>query len=163
MTNKINALIVEGTVIEVTPECMNVLVTIARSMGTNQSAVAQTPTLAQVVTPISAPTPKVYEHVTEDFDNFVFVVKDNKVTYTHKDGTYLHEKAVRKVLNARIKAAGGSYVDKCWEFNKGDKRDLAGAKKFVELHSEPVKADEINTIKDGWTEKSAKRASKATK
>lgn len=161
MVIMLNGIIVNNQIIEVSEECMNVIVQIARSMGQN------TVTSVPVATPIThetAPvTPKVYEHVTEDFDNFVFVVKDNKVTYTHKDGTYLHEKAVRKVLNARIKAAGGSYVDKCWEFNKGDKRDLAGAKKFVELHSEAVKATELNAIRDEWTAKSAKRASKATK
>ena len=150
----LNGIIVSGQIIEVSQECMNVIVQIARSMGQGAPVSVATPTPAPVV----ERTPKVYEHVTEDFDNFVFVVKDNKVTYTHKDGTYLHEKAVRKVLNARIKAAGGSYVYKCWEFNKGEKRDLAGAKKFVELHSEPVKAAELNTIRDQWTAKSAKRA-----
>lgn len=121
------------------------------------------PTLVDDTTSAHTTTlaPKVYEHTSEDFDNFMFVVRDNKVTYTHKDGTYLHEKAVRNVLNARIKACGGNYVDKCWEFNKGDKRDIKGAKQFVANNSGVVTASEINAIRDKWTEKSAKRAKKA--
>mgnify|MGYP004499114921 FL=1 len=155
-----NAIIANGQFIEVTEECMSVLLQIAQSMGTTASAI---PTPTHVEVPTSAPTPKVYEHVDTDFDNFVWVIKDNKVSYTHKDGTYLHEKAVRKVLNQRLKDAGFSYVDKVWELNKGEKRDIAGAKKFVELHSNPISANDINAIRDKWTEKSAKRANKATK
>ena len=46
---------------------------------------------------------------------------------------------------------------------KSGKRDIKGATEFVANHSNEVTADEINAIRDGWTEKSAKRASKATK
>lgn len=159
-----NAIIVNNQILEVSPECMQVLLQVARSMRATTTELrsnSELPEIQAVTTP--APKAKVYEHVNADFDNFMWVVKDNKVSYTHKDGTYLHEKAVRKILNQRLKNAGFSYVDKAWELNKGEKRDLAGAKKFVELHSNPVPADEINAIRDKWTEKSAKRAKKATK
>lgn len=156
-----NMIIAGNTVIELNEEQMNTVLAVVRGLSVSAIATPSTPTSRSEVK--SVPVAKTYDHVSENFDNFVFVVKDNKVSYTHKDGTYLHEKAVRKILNERIKSAGGSYVDKCWEFNKGNKRDIKGAKDFVANHSNEVTADEINAIRDEWTEKSAKRASKATK
>ena len=158
-----NAIIVNNQIIEVSQECMNVILTVAQNMGVKNLLHNANDTSRTENTKDVAKVAKVYDHVTEGFDDFMFTVKDNKVSYTHKDGTYLHEKAIRQALNSRIKAAGGAYVDKCWEFNKGDKRDLAGAKKFVAEHSNVVTAEEINAICDKWTAQSAKRAKKATK
>ena len=96
----------------------------------------------------------------------MFVRKDNAITITHKDGKFLFEKAPRQALNARLKANGATYDKdaKAWVFlTKSGKRDIKGATEFVANHSNEVTADEINAIRDGWTEKSAKRASKATK
>lgn len=152
-------IIAGNTVIELNDEQMNIVLSVVRGLSVSPATPSRIETPFTPVVPVA----KTYEHVSEDFTDFVFVVKDNKVSYTHKDGTYLHEKAVRKVLNERIKSAGGSYVDKCWEFNKGNKRDIKGAKDFVANHSNVVTADEINAIRDGWTEKSAKRVSKAIK
>lgn len=59
--------------------------------------------------PVAVAEPIVYDHVDGDFDDFVFVRKDNLVTYTHKDGKYLHEKAVRRILNAHLRNAGAEY------------------------------------------------------
>lgn len=101
-------------------------------------------------------TPKVYEHTDQSYDDFVWVIKDNQVRYTRKDGSYLYNKAIRQALNARLKKAGFVYTDKVWELNKGNKRDLVGAKKFVQ-DSSPVTPDEINAILDKWTTSAAKR------
>lgn len=160
----LNGIIVNGQVIEVSQECMNLIVQIARmNVGVN------VPTPASASTPVSAPvqtaTPKVYEHVTEGFSDFQFVRKDNTVTVVAKDGKFLYQKAPRAALNARLKSAGFVYDKdaKAWVLTtKGGKRDIAGAKKFVAEHSNEVTADELNAIRDGWTNKSAKRA-KATK
>ncbi len=162
-----NFIYAEGAVIELTVEQMQTVLGVVRLMPIQ--SVAQT--AAQSNTNTSAlPTheePKVYEHVTDSFSNFRFVLKNNTVTYTHADdkGTYLHEKAVRSALNARIKAAGGTWDGeaKAWVFTKNGKRDIKGAKDFVANNSHEVSADELNAIRDKWTEKSAKRAGKTTK
>lgn len=160
-----NAIIANGQFIEVTPEVMSVLLQVARSMGASASAPATTPT--RVVAPAPQPiTPKVYEHVTEGFSDFQFVRKDNAVTVVGKDGKFLYQKAPRAVLNARLKAAGFVYDKdaKAWVLTtKGGKRDIAGATRFVAEHSNEVTADELNAVRDSWTDKSAKRAKKATK
>ena len=158
----LNGIIVSGQIIEVSQECMNVIVQIARSMGQGAPVSVATPTPAPVA---PAPTPKVYEHVTEGFSDFQFVRKDNTVTVVTKDGKFLYQKAPRAALNARLKSAGFVYDKeaKVWALTtKGGKRDIAGATKFVAEHSNEVTADELNAIRDGWTSKSAKRA-KATK
>ena len=153
-------IIAGNTVIELNDEQMNIILSVVRGLSVS-------PTPSRIETPSApvAPVAKTYEHVSEDFTDFAFVVKDNTVNITHKDGTYLHEKAPRKVLNERLKANGATYDKdaKAWVFTKGGKRDIKGAKDFVANHSNAVTADEINAIRDAWTEKSAKRASKATK
>lgn len=167
-----NAIIANGQFIEVSQDCMNILLQVARSMSANVSVPA--PTLAPTSTPVEIPspqpvqpvTPKVYEHVTEGFSDFQFVRKDNTVTVVGKDGKFLYQKAPRTVLNARLKAAGFVYDKdaKVWALTtKGGKRDIKGAEKFVAENSNEVTADELNAIYDEWTNKSAKRASKATK
>lgn len=159
-------LVINNQIIEVSAENMKVLLTVAQSMGvtgvTKSKSVA--PTSRSEVK--SAPVVKTYEHTSESFSDFVFVRKDNAITITHKDGSFLFEKAPRQALNARLKSAGFVYDKdaKAWVLTtKGGKRDIAGATKFVANHSNEVTADEINAIRDGWTEKSAKRARKATK
>lgn len=155
-------IIAGNTLIGLNDEQMNIVLSVVRGLSVSPATPSRIETPS---TPI-APVAKTYEHVSEDFTDFVFVVKDNKVSYTHKDGTYLHEKAPRKVLNARLKACGATYDkdSKAWVFlTKSGKRDIKGATEFVANHSNEVTADEINAIRDGWTEKSAKRASKATK
>jgi len=116
------------------------------------------------VVPVAGAKPQavIYDHVDDDFTDIAWHVKDNLVTYTHKDGKYLHEKAVRNVLNALVKASGATYdADvKAWVFRKGNNRDLAGAKAFVASATTTVTADEINAVRDKWTEKSAKKANK---
>lgn len=159
-----NALLVNNQVIEVSAECMQVLLQVARSMSATVPASAPTaPVVAATPQPV---TPKVYDHVSEDFADFEWHCKDNAVNYTHKDGSWLHEQDVRRVLNARLKAAGFVYNKeaKAWLLTtEGGKRNIKGAEKFVGANSHEVTADERNAIRDGWTEKSAKRASKATK
>ena len=153
-------LIINNNVIEVSEENMKVLLTVAQSMGVTKSA----PTSQSEVK--SAPVAKTYEHTSESFTDFMFVRKDNAITIAHKDGKFLFEKAPRQALNARLKANGATYDKdaKAWVFlTKSGKRDIKGATEFVANHSNEVTADEINAIRDGWTEKSAKRASKATK
>lgn len=156
-------IIAGNTVIELNDEQMNTVLAVVRGLSASAIASSVAPTSRSEVK--SAPVAKTYEHVSEDFTDFVFVVKDNTVNITHKDGTYLHEKAPRKILNARLKANGATYDKdaKAWVFTKGGKRDIKGAKDFVANHSNAVTADEINAIRDAWTEKSAKRASKTTK
>lgn len=156
-------LIINNQVIEVSEENMKVLLTVAQSMGVTKSK-SVAPTLRSEVK--SAPVVKTYEHAFESFTDFMFVRKDNAITITHKDGKFLFEKAPRQVLNARLKANGATYDKdaKAWVFlTKSGKRDIKGATEFVANHSNEVTADEINAIRDKWTEKSAKRASKATK
>lgn len=155
-----NLIIAGNTVIELSDKDMNTVLAVVRGLSAS--------TIAQSVAPTSRSevksAPKTYEHVSEDFTDFVFVVKDNTVNITHKDGTYLHEKAPRKILNARLKACGATYDKngKAWVFlTKGGKRDIKGATEFVANHSNEVTADELNAIRDAWTEKSAKRANKA--
>lgn len=161
-------LIINNQIIEVSEACMNVLLTVARSMGTQVEIQANTQA-SVLQAPVSTPavsTPKVYDHVTEGFANFQFVRKDNTVSVTHKDGTFVHEKAVRSALNARLKAAGFVYDKdaKCWVLlTKSGKRDIKGATAFVTEHSNEVTADELNAVRDKWTSASAKRAGKATK
>lgn len=156
----LNGIIVNGQIVEVSQECMNVIIQIARSMG--QGA----PTSVAIPAPVVPEyTPKVYEHVTEGFGDFQFVRKDNTVVVVGKDGKFLYQKAPRAALNARLKSAGFVYDKelKAWVLTtKGGKRDIAGATKFVAEHSNEVTADELNAIRDGWTSKSEKRA-KATK
>ena len=152
-------LIINNQVIEVSEENMKVLLTVAQSMGTKVSHTS----LREVK---STPVAKTYEHASEGFTDFMFVRKDNAITITHKDGKFLYEKAPRQALNARLKACGATYDKdaKAWVFlTKSGKRDIKGATEFVANHSNEVTADEINAIRDGWTEKSAKRANKATK
>ena len=154
-------LIINNNVIEVSEENMKVLLTVAQSMGVTKST-SVTPTSQSEV----KLEPKTYEHTSESFTDFMFVRKDNAITITHKDGKFLFEKAPRQALNARLKANGATYDKdaKAWVFlTKSGKRDIKGATEFVANHSNEVTADEINAIRDGWTEKSAKRASKATK
>ena len=156
-------LVINNQIIEVSAENMKVLLTVAQSMGVTTSTPA-TPTSRSEVK--SAPVAKTYEHTSESFSDFMFVRKDNAITITHKDGKFLFEKAPRQALNARLKANGATYDKdaKAWVFlTKSGKRDIKGATEFVANHSNEVTADEINAIRDGWTEKSAKRASKATK
>lgn len=155
-------LIINNNVIEVSEENMKVLLTVAQSMGVTKSTSSVAPTSQTEV----KFEPKTYEHTSESFTDFMFVRKDNAVTITHKDGKFLFEKAPRQALNARLKANGATYDKdaKAWVFlTKSGKRDIKGATEFVANHSNEVTADEINAIRDGWTEKSAKRASKATK
>ena len=154
-------LIINNNVIEVSEENMKVLLTVAQSMGVTKSK-SVAPTSRNEV----KSEPKTYEHTSESFTDFMFVRKDNAITITHKDGKFLFEKAPRQALNARLKANGATYDKdaKAWVFlTKSGKRDIKGATEFVANHSNEVTADEINAIRDGWTEKSAKRASKATK
>lgn len=160
-----NALLVNNQVIEVSAECMQVLLQVARSMSA-ATVTASAPTAPVVAAAPQPATPKVYEHVTEGFGDFEWHRKDNAVNYTHKDGTWLKERDIRPILNARLKAAGFVYDKeaKAWVLTtKGGKRDIKGAEAFVANNGHEVTADERNTIRDGWTEKSAKRASKATK
>ena len=155
-------LIINNNVIEVSEENMKVLLTVAQSMGVTKSTSSVAPTSQTEV----KFEPKTYEHTSESFTDFMFVRKDNAITITHKDGKFLFEKAPRQALNARLKANGATYDKdaKAWVFlTKSGKRDIKGATEFVANHSNEVTADEINAIRDGWTEKSAKRASKATK
>lgn len=152
-------LIINNQVIEVSEENMKVLLTVAQSMGAKVSHTSRSEVK-------STPVAKTYEHASEGFADFMFVRKDNAITITHKDGKFLYEKAPRQALNARLKACGATYDKdaKAWVFlTKSGKRDIKGATEFVANHSNEVTADEINAIRDGWTEKSAKRASKATK
>ena len=156
-------LIINNNVIEVSEENMKVLLTVAQSMGVTKSTPVAPTSRSEVK---SAPVAKTYEHTSESFTDFMFVRKDNAITITHKDGKFLFEKAPRQALNARLKANGATYDKdaKAWVFlTKSGKRDIKGATEFVANHSNEVTADEINAIRDGWTEKSAKRASKATK
>ena len=156
-----NMIIAGSTVIELNDEQMNTVLAVVR--GLSASAIA-TPTSRSEVK--STPVAKIYEHASESFTDFMFVRKDNAITITHKDGKFLFEKAPRQALNARLKANGATYDKdaKAWVFlTKSGKRDIKGATEFVANHSNEVTADEINAIRDGWTEKSAKRASKATK
>lgn len=150
-----NAIIVNNEFIELSEVEIKAVLACIRELGT------QTIAQPQATQPSQA---KVYDHVSEDFSNFRFVLKDNTVTYTHADdkGTYLHEKAVRAALNTRIKACGGTWDKdaKAWVFSKNNKRDIKGAKAFVEKNSHAITADEINAVRDKWTEKAAKRASK---
>ena len=129
--------------------------------GITQFSAVGTP-VATPAMPTASATPVVYDHVDADFTDIAWHVKDNLVTYTHKDGKYMHEKAVRNVLNALVKASGATYdADaKAWVFRKGNNRDLAGAKAFVASATTTVTADEINAVRDKWTEKSAKKANK---
>lgn len=163
MTNMTNAIIANGQFIEVSQECMNILLQVARSMGAPTPAITPAPAKTKTSQPV---TPKVYEHVTEGFSDFRFVRKDNTVTVVGADGKYLYQKAPRAALNARLKSAGFVYDKdaKAWVLTtKGGKRDIKGAEKFVAEHSNEVTADEMNAIRDSWTDKSAKRAKKATK
>lgn len=140
--------------------------------------VAQTST-----TPTTPSTPKVYDAPTEQ--TIVWALKDNTVKYTMASGSSYVPKDVKAVVNARIKAAGftwdkehptgevykkddpkGSYKKGdpkkgAWVLMKGSKRDMSGAKAFVESASTTVSADELQAVRNGWAEKSAKRASKA--
>ena len=156
-------IIAGSTVIELTADQMNIVLTVIRSLSDS----------AKTVSPVSVqsaekpkPVAKTYEHASEGFSDFAFARKDNAITITHKDGSYLFEKAPRQALNARLKACGATYDKdaKAWVFlTKSGKRDIKGATEFVANHSNEVTADEINAILDGWTTQSAKRASKATK
>ena len=150
-------IIAGNTVIELNDEQMNTVLTVVRGLSATK-----TPTSRNEV----KPEPKTYKHTSESFTDFMFVRKDNAITITHKDGKFLFEKAPRQALNARLKANGATYDKdaKAWVFlTKSGKRDIKGATEFVANHSNEVTADEINAIRDRWTEKSAKRASKATK
>ena len=154
-------LIINNQIIEVSEENMNVLLTVAQSMGVTKST-----SIAHTSQTKEKSEPKTYEHTSESFTDFMFVRKDNAITITHKDGKFLFEKAPRQALNARLKANGATYDKdaKAWVFlTKSGKRDIQGATEVVANHSNEVSANEINAIRDGWTEKSAKRASKATK
>lgn len=152
-----NLIIAGNTVIELNDEQMNTVLAVVRGLSTTKTPTSQTEVKSE---------PKTYEHTSESFTDFMFVRKDNAITITHKDGKFLFEKAPRQALNARLKANGATYDKdaKAWVFlTKSGKRDIKGATEFVANHSNEVTADEINAIRDGWTEKSAKRASKATK
>ena len=152
-----NLIIAGNTVIELNDEQMNTVLAVVRGLSTTKTPTSQTEVKSE---------PKTYEHTSESFTDFMFVRKDNTVTITHKDGKFLYEKAPRQALNARLKANGATYDKdaKAWVFlTKSGKRDIKGATEFVANHSNEITADEINAIRDRWTEKSAKRASKSTK
>lgn len=158
-----NMIIVGNTVIELNDEQMNTVLAVVRGLSASTIASA-TPTSQSEVKPSSVA--KTYEHASEGFADFTFVRKDNAITITHKDGTFLFEKAPRQALNARLKANGATYDKdaKAWVFTtKGGKRNIKGATEFVAKHSNEVTADELNAIRDKWTEKSAKRAKKVAK
>ena len=155
-------IIAGNTVIELNDEQMNIVLSVVRGLSVSPTTHSRIETPS---TPV-APVVKTYEHASEGFSDFAFVRKDNAITITHKDGTFLFEKAPRQALNARLKACGATYDKdaKAWVFTtKGGTRDLKGATEFVANHSNEVTANELNAIRDAWTEKSAKRASKATK
>lgn len=159
-----NLIIAGNTVIELSDKDMNTVLAVVR--GLSASAIASVAPTSRSSEVKSAPVAKTYEHASESFSDFAFVRKDNTITITHKDGSYMYEKAPRQALNARLKANGATYDKdaKAWVFlTKGGKRDIKGATEFVANHSNEVTADELNAIRDAWTEKSAKRASKATK
>lgn len=150
-------IIAGNTVIELNDEQMNTVLTVVRGLSATKTPTSRNESKSE---------PKTYEHTSESFTDFMFVRKDNAITITHKDGKFLFEKAPRQALNARLKANGATYDKdaKAWVFlTKSGKRDIKGATEFVANHSNEVTADEINAIRDGWTEKSAKRTSKATK
>lgn len=158
-----NALLVNNQVIEVSAECMQVLLQVARSMSGATTSAPAAPVVAATPQPA---TPKVYEHVTEGFSEFRFVRKDNAVTIVGTDGNFLYQETPRAALKARLKAAGFVYDKgaKAWLLTtKSGKRDIKGAEKFVAEHSNEVTADELNAIRDIWTERNVKRANKATK
>ena len=150
-------IIAGNTVIYLNEEQMNTVLAVVRGLSTTKTPTSQTEVKSE---------PKTYEHTSESFTDFMFVRKDNTVTITHKDGKFLYEKAPRQALNARLKACGATYDKdaKAWVFlTKSGKSDIKGATEFVANHSNEITADEINAIRDRWTEKSAKRASKSTK
>ena len=152
-------IIAGNTVIELNDEQMNTVLAVVRGLSVTKMSTSRNEVKSTLVA-------KTYEHTSESFTDFMFVRKDNAITITHKDGKFLFEKAPRQALNARLKANGATYDKdaKAWVFlTKSGKRDIKGATEFVANHSNEVTADEINAIRDGWTEKSAKRASKATK
>lgn len=156
-----NMIIANGTVIELTAEEMNTVLAVVRGLkpSTGVSKVS-TPTLEPAIT-----EPKVYDHKEDTFSNFRFVQKDNTITYTHNDekGSYVHEKVVRAALNTRIKNAGGTWDKdaKIWVFNtKTGKRNIKDATEFVANNSHELTAEELNAVRDKWTESSAKRVSK---
>lgn len=133
---------------------------IARGMLNERNSHVSAPAPAPSTAAPVAPT--VYDHVDADFTDVAWHVNDNVVTYTHKDGKYVFEKAVRNVLNARIKASGAKYDEglKGWAFMNGTKRDMKGAKAFADTASTIVSASELNAVYDKWTAKSAKKAEK---
>lgn len=150
-------IIAENTVIYLNEEQMNTVLAVVRGLSTTKTPTSQTEVKSE---------PKTYEHTSESFTDFMFIRKDNAVTIAHKDGKFLFEKAPRQALNARLKANGATYDKdaKAWVFlTKSGKRDIKGATEFVANHSNEITADEINAIRDRWTEKSVKRASKSTK
>ena len=154
-------IIAGNTVIELNDEQMKTVLAVVRGLSASAITTSAPTSQSEVKS-----EPKTYEHVSEGFTDFMFVRKDNAVTITHKDGKFLYEKAPRQALNARLKANGATYDKdaKAWVFlTKSGKRNIKGATDFVSNHSNEVTAEEINAIRDGWTKKSAKRASKATK
>lgn len=136
-----------------------------------------------VSTPEKQSTPKTYDAPSDQ--TIVWTLKDNTVKYAMASGSSYVPKDVKAVVNARIKAAGftwdkehptGEHYKKddpkgaykkgdakkgAWVLMKGTKRDISGAKAFVENASTIVTADELQAVRNGWAEKTAKRASKA--
>ena len=157
-----NAIAINGTIIaHLTDADAQRVIDIIRGMQSMSAPVARVS--APTSAPVSAPTtPTVYDHVDADFTDVAWHVDGNVVKYTHKDGKYVFEKAVRNVLNAHLKAHGATYDEalKGWAFMKGSKRDCKGASEYVKSAPTIVTADELNAVYDKWTAKSAKKAQK---
>lgn len=118
----------------------------------------------EAVTETTATAPT-YNHYDSDFTNFKVMAVDNVVVYTHADGSYLHEKAVREVLNYRIKANGGAWdkTERKWVFMFGSRKSQKGAQACAEAITAPVTAEEMNAVVDKWAEKAARKASRKTR
>ena len=135
------------------------------NLENNSSTPVQTPTLKSTKSTKTTPkkaqkvqtTPTTYDPAKDSFTDFAFVCTGNKITITHKDGSYLYEKAPRQALNTRIKNAGGVYDSdvKAWVFKTNKK-----AADFIKNNTQDVSPEELNTIYDKWNKRAEKRVNK---
>lgn len=98
-----------------------------------------------------------YTNKNVGFDNFTVNVSGKTVKFTHKDGTFLNERFVRKVLNNRVKKAEGfvnwDKESKVWVFSSAQK-----AKKFAEGCTTEGLDDEVNKLIQETNEKNAEKS-----
>lgn len=154
-----NEISINGVIIgKVSDNDVQRLVSIVSAMACGiDIARTSTPSKPLVFEEASTPSKKVaskkVKKVTPPIDYTVkWVVNGKSLTYVNDDSeqSFVSPKDVRKVLNDKIKTAGGTwdFSKKTWVFSS-----VAKVKAFIKATPCLVTADERQTVRNGWNNK----------